>query len=102
MKYLITAVPGTREMPVEQGAVLLQAGLTWTKAKLADGSLDFTYYFFGGGGIGVGNADSNEQMLAAILEYPLYPFFTWEVTPLLDLDGSFEQHIKYYKQLTSM
>jgi len=33
---------------------LLQATLEWTKAKLADGTLDSVYNLFGGGGIGIG------------------------------------------------
>ena len=102
MKYLIIAKPGTRQIPVEQGAALLQAGFSWIKAKLADGMLDFTYNTFEGGGIGVGNADSHEQILADILEYPLYPFFTWEVTPLLDMEDSVDKYIAYYKQRASM
>ena len=102
MKYLIIAKPGTTQIPIEQGAVLLQAGLSWIKAKLADGTLDSTYNVIGGGGIAISNADSAEQILANLLEYPLYPFFTWEVTPLLDLDSSLNKYIEYYKRLASM
>lgn len=102
MKYLIVAKPGTTQIPIEQGAVLLQAGLSWIKAKLADGTLDSTYNVIGGGGIAISNADSAEQILANLLEYPLYPFFTWEVTPLLDLDSSLNKYIEYYKRLASM
>jgi hypothetical protein len=102
MKYLIVAKPGTTQIPIEQGAVLLQAGLAWIKSKLADGSLDSTYNIIGGGGIAIGNADSAEQLLADLLEYPLYPFFTWQVTPLLDLDSSIDKYTEYYKRLASM
>lgn len=102
MKYLIIAKPGTTQIPIEQGAVLLQAGLSWIKAKLADGTLDSTYNVIGGGGIAISNADSAEQILANLLEYPLYPFFTWEVTPLLDMDSSLNKYIEYYKRLASM
>lgn len=102
MKYLIVAKPGTTQIPIEQGAVLLQAGLSWIKGKLADGTLDSTYNVIGGGGIAISNADSAEQILANLLEYPLYPFFTWEVTPLLDLDSTLDKYIEYYKRLASM
>jgi len=102
MKYLIVAKPGTSKIPIEQGAGLLQAGLAWIKSKLAEGNLDSTYNVIGGGGIAIGNADSAEQLLADLLEYPLYPFFTWEVTPLLDLDSSIDQYTEYYKRLASM
>jgi hypothetical protein len=102
MKYLIIAKPGTTQIPVEQGAALLQAGLSWIKAKLADGSIDSTYNFFGGGGFAIGNADSNEQMLANLLEYPLYPFFVWEVTPILDFEESLSRYMEFYHKLASL
>ena len=102
MKYLIVAKPGTTQIPVEQGAELLQMGLSWIKANLDDGTLDCAYNLIGGGGLGIGNADSHEQILADLLEYPLYPFFSWEVTPLLDLDSSLAGYIEFYKRLASM
>ena len=101
MKYLITAIPGPTQMPSEHGVALLQAGLAWIKSKLADGSLDCTYNYFGGGGIAIGNADSHEQILADLLEYPLYPFFEWDVTPLLDLDTTLEQYVGFYQRIAS-
>ena len=101
MKYLITAKPGTTHIPTEQGAVLLQAVLEWTKAKLADGTLDSVYNLFDGGGIGIGNAETNEEILANLLEYPLYPFFSWEITPLLDMEDSVKQYIESYKRTGS-
>ena len=101
MKYLITAKPGTTHIPREQGAVLLQAALEWSKAKLADGTLDFVYNLFGGGGMGIGNAETHEEILALLLEYPLYPFFSWEITPLLDLEDSVKQYIESYKRMES-
>ncbi len=102
MKYLTVAKPGTTQIPVEQGAELLQVGLSWIKAKLDDGTLDCAYNLFGGGGFAIGNADSHEQILANLLEYPLYPFFTWEVTPLLDFESSLTGYIEFYKRLASM
>lgn len=102
MKFLINALPGTTPIPPEQGANLLQAAFDWTKAKLADGSLEFVYNLFGGGGFGVGLAESHEEVLSMLLDYPLYPFFSWEVTPLLDLESSINQYIGYYKKISSM
>jgi hypothetical protein len=102
MKYMIVSKPGTTQIPVEQGAALIQMGLSWIKAKLADGTIDSTFSVIGGGGIAIGNADSPEQILADLLEYPLYPFFTWEVTPLLDLESSLDKYIEFYKRLASM
>jgi hypothetical protein len=101
MKYLITAKPGTTPIPMEQGAVLLQAGLDWINSKLADGTLDAAFNIIGGGGTGIGNAESHEEILGFLLEYPLYPFFSWEVTPLLDLDESIKKYIAFYEGMGS-
>ena len=101
MKYLITAKPGITPIPREQGAVLLQAGLEWLNAKLADGTLDSAFNIIGGGGIGVGNAETHEELLGMLLEYPLYPFFSWEITPLLNLDESIRKYIAFYKGMGS-
>lgn len=102
MKYLIVAKPGPTPIPVEQGAELLQMGLSYIKGKLADGTLDASYNVIGGGGLAIGNADTPEQILANLLDYPLYPFFSWEVTPLLDLESSLEKYMEFYKRLASM
>jgi hypothetical protein len=101
MKYLITAQPGTTPIPPEQGAVLLQAGLDYINSQLADGKLDVAFNIIGGGGLGIGNADSFEEILGQLLEYPLYPFFAWEITPLLDLDESIKKYIAFYERMGS-
>jgi hypothetical protein len=101
MKYLITGKPGTTPIPREQGAVLLQAVLEWTKAKLADGTLDAAYNIIGGAGTAIANAETHEEILTLLLEYPLYPFFSWEITPLLDFEDSAKQYIESYKRMGS-
>ena len=101
MKYLIISKPGTNLIPREQGAALLRAGTEWIKAKLSDGTVDCTYNILGGGGMGIGNAESHEDILRELLDYPLYPFFTWEVTPLLDWEDSLNQYVEYYKRIGS-
>jgi hypothetical protein len=101
MKYLIRANPGITPIPREQGAVLMQAGLEWLKVKLADGTLDAAYNIMGGGGAGIGNAETHEEILRLLLEYPLYPFFSWEITPLLDLEESLKQYTAFYERMGS-
>ncbi len=99
MKYLVTGLPGSNPIPLEQGAGLLGAGMAWIKAKLADGSIDCHYSLLGGGGIAIVNAASHDQVLTEILAYPLYPFFTWEITPLLDFESAYQEYIRFYERL---
>lgn len=99
MKYLIIASPGLTPVPVEQGADLLKAASVWIKGKLEDGSLDCHYSYFGGGGMGIANAESHAELLANILAYPLYPFFEWEVTPLMEYEGAYEEYAGFYQRM---
>lgn len=100
MKYLIVAKPGTTPIPQDQGAELLQAGLDYINAKLAEGGLDSAFNIMGGGGLGISNANTHEEVLSQLLEYPLYPFFSWEITPLLDMEESLKQYIAFYKAIS--
>lgn len=102
MKFLITAKPGPTPIPPERAIDLLQASIDWLKAKIADGTIDCVYNFFGGGGFSIGNGDSHEEVLGNMLEYPLYPFFVWEVIPILDMSESLEKYIAFYQKLASM
>jgi hypothetical protein len=102
MKYLVIAKPSAIPIPPDQGEKLLQASKDWINGKCADGSIDVTYNFFGGGGFAISNGDSHEKVLMELLSYPMYPFFTWEVTPILDQEESFNQYIAYYQKLGSM
>ena len=99
MKFLVTGSPGPTSIPREQGAELLQAGFAWIQSKLGDGTIDCQYNVFGGSGIAIVNADSHEQLLQDLLAYPLYPFFSWKVTPLLDHENSFEAYSSFYQRM---
>ena len=101
MKYLIFAKPGDTNIPREQGADIISASLDWIRGKLADGTLDCTYNLFDGGGFGIANADSHEEILGIIMEMPVYPFFIWEVTPILDMEQSSEMYIENYRRISS-
>ena len=101
MKFLMIAKTGTTPIPTEQGADLLQAGLEYINARMADGALDVAYNIMGGGGVGIGNAESHEELLGLLLKYPLYPFFSWEITPLLDVDESMREYIAFYNRMSS-
>jgi hypothetical protein len=101
MKFLVIALPGTNPLPREQAAELLTVGISWIKSKIEDGTVECHYSLFGGGGMGIVNAASHEAMLETLLAYPLYPFFTWEVKPLLDYEAAYKQYASFYQQIGS-
>jgi hypothetical protein len=61
--------------------------------------IDCSYNLFGGGGLAIVNASSHEPVMEALLDFPLYPFFDWEVTPLLDFEVSYQRYIEYYQRI---
>ena len=84
MKYLTLVKQGP--IPPEQAPALLQATREWFAAMLADGTFDCVYGFPEGGGMSISNADSHEEMLQKMREYPLFFFSEFEVRPLCDIN----------------
>ena len=104
MNFLVT---GTRNylvpMTPEQGLALLQAAKEWTKARLADGSMDCSYIFADTqGGFAISNADSHEELMDRLMGYPLWAFFTWEVKALGDSGPQFDRLVAFYQKVASM
>ena len=100
MKYLITGKRNVVPIPREHGADLFQGAKAWTDARLADGRLESQYVFAGlGGGFAIRSADSHDQVLDDMLDYPLYPFFDWQVHALCDHGHSYDKLAEYFKRL---
>ena len=101
MKFLVTGKLGPTPMPPQQAAAILQAGKDWFSARLADGRIDCHYVFPESGGFAITNADSNEEVLDSLVEYPLYPFMTWEVRPLCDWSHSYDKYIELWQKIAA-
>jgi hypothetical protein len=99
MKYLIVAERNTVPIPVDQGAALYQAAKAWINAHLADGRMDCSYVFADTGGLAITNAESHEEVFDALLSYPLYAFFDWEVRALCDWSHSYDSIIELFERL---
>ena len=94
MKFLVTVTP-RQVAPMPPGAIaeVLSAQRGWLKQKLEDGTLDCAYGFIGGGGVGVANADSIEEMHALLVQSPGFPIGDNEVRPLGDFNETIEAGI---------
>lgn len=98
MKFMITAHPGNVPIPAELGAALYQAAKEWVNARLADGTMDCHYVFAESGGFAISNANSHEELFAAIQSYPLYGFLDWEVQALVDWESAYDGFIEIFQQ----
>ena len=98
MKYLVTAVQ-SRPIPLEQAVAIWQAAREWTKANLADGTLDVHYVFpEGHGGLAIMNADSHETLRRTLVEHPFYGYMQWEVKPLCDWGTAYDRTVDLLQQ----
>jgi muconolactone delta-isomerase len=98
MKFLVTVTPGPMPPPME----LIQAGEDWIRGKLDDGSFECVYAFPNGGGLSIGENDSHEQLMDQLLEYPMSPFVSYDVQPLVGMDAAFERFRSYAERMQEM
>jgi muconolactone delta-isomerase len=103
MKFLVTVTP-RQVAPMPPGAIaeVLSAQRDWLKRKLKDGTLDCAYGFIGGGGVGIANADSIEEMHALLVQSPGFAIGDNEVRPLGDFNETVEAGIAALRQVASM
>jgi len=99
VKFLVIARPGATTIKIKHGVRLFQAAKEWANARLADGTIDCHYGFSDLGGFSIANFDSHEAVQDMILDYPLYPFFSWEVKALCDANHSYDKNAEYFKKL---
>lgn len=102
MKFLVTGRPGPMPIPPEQAVGLFQAAKASVDAAIAEGGIDCSYLFLEGGGFVITNADSHEEALDKLLEFPLYPFTVWEVRALCDWSHGYDKFIELFQKLASL
>lgn len=101
MKYLVTARPSAVPIPPEKAVGLFKAAKEWINAHLASGKHDCHYIFPDGGGFAIANADSHEEVMDQVLDYPMYPFLDWEIKALCDSDHSYDKMIEFWQKLAT-
>jgi hypothetical protein len=97
MEFLVLVKPGPAPPPVE----LVRSAQEWIDGRLSDGTIKCSYAFVGGGGFSVTEADSHEEMMDELLDYPLTPFVEYEVRPLVGLNHAFERYVELVEKITA-
>jgi hypothetical protein len=90
MKFLTIVRPG----PMPPPADAIRASQDWINEKLDDGTFECVYSFIEGGGFSVGTADSLEEQMDLMQDYPMAPFVQYEVHPLTEVDEGFERNLE--------
>ena len=91
MKYLVEVRAkqggGRANLPQDEAANIGAAAKAYIQDKVADGTIDCSYFVgHGGHGIAIMNADSHEQLMRDIHGYPTAPFLDFTVAPLVDAE----------------
>jgi hypothetical protein len=97
MKFLVLARPGPMPPPVE----LVRSAQDWIDGRISDGRIECCYAFAGGGGFSVNQAESHEELMDELLDYPLSAFVEFEVRPLVGLDHAFKRFIETVERMTA-
>jgi hypothetical protein len=97
MEFLVLVKPGPAPPPVE----LVRSAQEWIDGRLSDGTIECCYAFIGGGGFSVTKADSHEQLMDELLDYPLSPFLEYDVRPLIGLDHAFKRFVAMAEQMAA-
>jgi muconolactone delta-isomerase len=88
MKYLVMFRRRDVPVPPEVVAEMLVAQRDWAQEKVGDGTLDCAYIFaVGGGGIGIVNADSGDELHDLVSSSPVFPITQVEIEPLAEVSN---------------
>ena len=87
MRFLVMSTPRF-PIPPELTPVLLKAMEDWVKRHTASKKLEQTWGFVSGGGGGIVNVASHEELSAILTEMPFTPFAETHVNALIPIEVS--------------
>ncbi len=99
MKYLVLGKPRPVMIPPDRAIPLYKSAIAWVDAHIKSGKVDCEYIFPEGGGMAIGNVDSQEEAFDLLSSYPLYGFFDWQVEPLVDWKHAYNSIIEMYTRM---
>jgi muconolactone delta-isomerase len=102
MKFLVMVTPRQVPMPPNVIAELLSAQKDWLNERVDDGTFEAVYGFVGGGGCGIANVESHEQMHELLVSSPAFPIGDYEVKPIGDVNQIIEAGVAALRQAASM
>ena len=101
MKFLVIGKRNLVPMEPKMAVGLIQAAKEYQKAQLAAGVLDVSYMFAdGSGGFVISNADSQEDALDRLMDFPMFVFLDWEVKPLVDSSHTYDKLSELFQKMS--
>jgi hypothetical protein len=102
MKFLVTVTPRQVPIPPGMAADMLEAQGSWLKERVDDGTIECLYGTVGGGGFGVANVDSHEQMHALLVGSPGYALADYDVKAIGDSAAMLAEGVAALRRAASM
>lgn len=93
MKYLVLFRPEP-SVRLDDPLAANKAAAAYTAEMQKNGNLVAAFGFVGGGGMGILEAASHEELWELVYAYPLNSVFRWEVEPLVDATHLFGRGIE--------
>ena len=88
-KYLVISKQNDIPVPMDLLKKLLPAQFAYIKAMEQSGKMESSYGIAGGkGGVGIVNAESHADLQTILSGYPMFPFITLDVYPLMSVTES--------------
>ena len=100
MKFVIATTP-KGNLPPQLAEPLFVASKQWLADKKNDGTIDITHGFPEGGGLSIANANSHEDLMNTIRDFPLFPFVDWDIRPLVDINTSLDSAVEMFRKMAA-
>lgn len=103
MKFLVmTTRRQNAPIPPDAIARILGAQREWFEEHLSDGTFDCVYgYPQGGGGVGIVNAGTTEELNELLTGSPLFPIADFEVRALTDVTVALENGARALERVSA-
>jgi hypothetical protein len=98
MKYFVHFTPRSSALPLDDPLSANKAAIAYIVEQQKTGTLEVGYAFVTGGGVGILNVTSHEELWELLYAYPLYTSFQWHVEPLADVAQIFSRGIAILEQ----
>lgn len=98
MKYFVHFTPKPSAPPLDDPLSVNKAAVAYVVELQKKGILEVGYAFVTGGGIGILEVASHEELWELLYAYPLYTSFQWHVEPLADVAQVFGRGIAFLEQ----
>jgi hypothetical protein len=99
LKYIVSGKQVIYPEDYETKVDFLRKSQKWLDTKMTDGVVECAYSYPAGGGFLIFNASSHEELVAELIDFPLYPLSEFKVEPLLTFNQNAELVIGEFKKI---